>query len=373
MLPLFSNAVFALTYSVVPILPPSGMTGVQMSGINDSGQVAGYGFLGPNVTQAFIGSPSGSLAIPLPAGWTSTQAVAINSAGQVAGTAANSTSKLAFIGTQSGVTFIPLPTGPMPTGDYGSAGTALNDSGQVAGTLYNLEGQEAFVGNASGLVSFLLGGPQTTVASSGINRSGIVAGTSVYSYFLSGSAGVVSFPSAFVGTPAGTTSVAPPPGWGQASGYAINVSGQVAGVAWMLGSLFELTNPQAFVYAASGTTLIPLPTGASVASVGQQSINSSGVVVGQSNAGGWIWDPVNGTRLLNALVPPGWNVTSGVSISDRGLILAQASYQGGASQYVELTAAVATTATPSTLGLALIGIALCSAWWAQREQTLLRR
>jgi hypothetical protein len=56
-------------------------------------------------------------------------------------------------------------------------------------------------------------------------------------------------------------------------------------------------------------------------------------------AGGF-WDIVNGTRLLNSLVPAGWNTTNALSVSNSGLILAQGSLSGGASQYVELVLAV---------------------------------
>jgi hypothetical protein len=44
-------------------------------------------------------------------------------------------------------------------------------------------------------------------------------------------------------------------------------------------------------------------------------------------AGGF-WDIVNGTRLLNSLVPAGWNTTNALSVSNSGLILAQGSLSG---------------------------------------------
>jgi hypothetical protein len=102
--------------------------------------------------------------------------------------------------------------------------------------------------------------------------------------------------------------------------------------------------------------------------VSRQSINNSGTVVGVSDenfpdSAGWIWDATNGTRLLNNLVPTGWNVKNAISISNNGLILAQASYQGGASQNVELIpAGLPTTPAPSTLILLLIGAMFCGIW-----------
>jgi hypothetical protein len=84
-----------------------------------------------------------------------------------------------------------------------------------------------------------------------------------------------------------------------------------------------------------GLAPIPLPAGASTSD--GNSINSSGVAVGYSDAGGWIWDATGGTQLLSSLVPAGWTITSGYSISNNGFILAQGSFDNGPSEYVELT------------------------------------
>jgi hypothetical protein len=64
-----------------------------------------------------------------------------------------------------------------------------------------------------------------------------------------------------------------------------------------------------------------------------------------------------GTRLLNSLVPSGWNVTAAASISSNSLILAIASSNGGANQFVSLSPALPSTPAPSTLALFLIGAA----------------
>lgn len=52
-------------YLVEPVPAPTGLVDVSMSGINDSGQVVGYGFTG-TTEQAFIGTVSGSAVLPLP-------------------------------------------------------------------------------------------------------------------------------------------------------------------------------------------------------------------------------------------------------------------------------------------------------------------
>jgi hypothetical protein len=58
--------------------------------INASGQVTGHGYNGTagqtiSSIQAFVGTTSGSTPIPLPSGWTYTFGLAINDSGQVAG------------------------------------------------------------------------------------------------------------------------------------------------------------------------------------------------------------------------------------------------------------------------------------------------
>jgi hypothetical protein len=143
----------------------------------------------------------------------------------------------------------------------------------------------------------------------------------------------------FVGTTSGSAALPVPSGWstsfGYSTGYAINDSGQVAGYG--LGSLY-----QAFIGTASGSTVVPVPTGATDAQISFGSLNHSGVLVGGSDlngagTAGWIWDAADGTRLLNLFVPAGWNITDAISISNSGLILAQGSFDGGASEYVELS------------------------------------
>lgn len=122
-----SAAGFAATYSAVPVQAPSGFSNIAMGGVNNSGQVAGYGTVG-TTTQAFIGSPSASALIPLPSGWTSSQGIAINASSQVVGTVYNATTSAAFIGTTLGSAVIPLPPPPFLPGGFSSyVGSAIND------------------------------------------------------------------------------------------------------------------------------------------------------------------------------------------------------------------------------------------------------
>jgi hypothetical protein len=99
-------------------------------------------------------------------------------------------------------------------------------------------------------------------------------------------------------------------------------------------------NSQVFVFTSSGTIPVPIPSGATGVGIhGYSNLNRSRAVVGWSDAGAWVWSSAHGTVLLNSLVSSEWNVTDAFGISDSGLILAQASFHGGASQFVELSPA----------------------------------
>jgi hypothetical protein len=307
-----------------------------MSGINNAGQVAGLGTFG-GVNLAFIGSPSGSVVVPLPTGWTLSMSTGINASGQIAAYGNNGGVSQAFIGTTGGSTAIPLPAGSTGVGS-----NALNDLGQVVGTSGGVISQ-AFLGTVSGSTPIPLPSGSTDSLGYGVNASGQVTGFGVH--------GAVS--QAYIGNTLGSTLIPFLPGWTSSRGEGINDAGQVAGFG------FNGTGMQAFIATTSGSTAIPFPPGGADVSVTLQSVNNLGTVVGSSTVGGWIWDATNGTRLLNSLVPSGWSVTAAASISSNGLILAIASLNGGANQFVELSPALPSTPAPSTLALFLIGAAFC--------------
>jgi hypothetical protein len=146
-----SGLLFAgsVTYSVAAISTPN-WSNIHISGIDDNGQVAGYGSGG-----AFIGSTSGYSIVPLPPGWSSATAYSINNSGQVTGyvndgVAGTGSTDQAYIGDASGSTLVPLPTGA-----YYSVGYAINGSGQVSGYVAGIFSSgigwaQAFIGSASG-------------------------------------------------------------------------------------------------------------------------------------------------------------------------------------------------------------------------------
>jgi hypothetical protein len=335
----FSSVAFAQSYNVGVIQLPSGSMNVGMSGINNSGQVTGTAYFG-TIGRVFIATTSGSTLLPLPAGWSLSQGNAINNLGQVAGSVNNgSTTTQAAIFMTSGSTLIPVPAG----WNY-SFGAAINDSGQVSGSgefTGALQPLQAFIGTASGITP--IPGPPVGGGSpqaSSINNSGQVGG----SIDIGGDS-----QQGFIGTPAGSELIPFPSGWMTAEVLGINDSGQVAGYG---GSASYIT--QAFIGTASAVTVIPLPPGTvGQAAVGPGCLSNSGTVVGWIvgsvlPAGGWIWDASNGTRLLNSMVPAGWNIISAISISQNGRILAQGSYDGGAIEYLELDQGVAATVTANT-------------------------
>ena len=295
---------------VIP--PPSGFTITTAAGINNSGQVAGTGTNG-SVTQAFVGSPSGSTLIPLPAGWTGSLGTALNASGAVTGTlTAPPDLRDGFIGTPSGATLLPQPQSQLY---YGSFATAINDSNQVGEIGLGLFGNSAYLTTASASIPVV--GPYPYGGGMGsaqaVNQSGQVAGFEVFT----GS----DFDDVYVffGGPAGTVLVPPPPGTlsfavlpgNSSSALGMNDVGQIAvtgraGIQLVYRGVLPLLEIQqaAFGTAAGTAFLPPPPPGASgwTSSVGPQSINNSAVVVGVGDSptrtGGWIWDATNGTRLL---------------------------------------------------------------------------
>lgn len=313
---------------VVETVPVPGFTNITLVGINNCGQVAGYGQDGAIASQVFIASPAGSIVVPLATGWTTAQAAAINNAGQITGTGGIGTNSQAFIGSASGIVPIPLPPNWAS-----STGNGINDSGQVVGTVQGANTSAAFIGTAGGSMVLPISG-WGNVTGQAINNSGEVTGSGY------GQPGQF-YPLPFTWTPSGTTVVSVPSCcvWTLAYGMAINDSGEIAGT--VAGVYCASCPSQGFVASApSGMTLVPLISFVNVVplvgSVSTQSINNSGTVVGYGGGGGWIWNPVNGVRLLNSLVPRGWNIMNAISISDSGLILALGSLNGAAIEYVEL-------------------------------------
>ena len=292
----------AQTYSVIPIPLPSGTFFQSVSGVNSSNQVTGYVFvvgMGGFGFQAFLGTTSGSTLIPFPPGWSfDTYGNGLNNAGQVAGS--SDTQTQAFIGALSGSTAIPLPA----EWDFAQA-YAINNANpvQVTGGGSSEGIPLAFIGTASILTAITPPlGWSYLYAGFGINDFGQVVGW--------GYTGAID--QAFFYNGESAVPIPVPEGSLNSYGMCVNSSGEVAGNG----------DTTAFVGNITGTSAIPLPAGATTASVSEGCINDFGAVVGTSDVGGWIWDPVNGTQILNNLVAPGHDILIAYSINNAGVILA---------------------------------------------------
>jgi hypothetical protein len=125
-----------------------------MYAINGSGQVVGCGQTDPinnDFPQAFIGTTSGGTPIPLPSGWSGTYGLAINASGEVVGYGSGTVAfpnGQAFVGTTSGSEAIPLPRHWANTA--GPVASAINNSGHVAGYGTNGSIDQAFIGTTAG-------------------------------------------------------------------------------------------------------------------------------------------------------------------------------------------------------------------------------
>lgn len=347
-------------YTVAPIVVPVGFSQVGANQVNDSGQIAGFGYNGTTY-QAFIATTSGSTVVPLAPGYTEAFASGINNLGQITGStdAGGSSAAHAYIGSPTGSAVLPIPDGATAAYGYG-----INDSGQVVGLADLPNDQQAFTGTLAGSALIPVPDGFTETRAERINSSGQIAG-----YGLNKTGGDYNaYYQAMWGTTLGLTGIPLPDGFVYAQGIAINDSGEVAG--WGFASSGMGVYQQAFVSTINGSTVIPLPPGATNADMGETAvINDAGMVVGDSDVGGWVWDPVNGVHLLSDLTPPGWQFDSAASINNVGQILAYGEYNGGDGQYLLLSPAA--VPEPATFGL--VGIALLLVGFARRGPRRIRR
>jgi hypothetical protein len=286
-----------------------------MTGLNNNGQVVGYGLSG-GLIQPFVTSVTSSASVPVPSPYESAYGYAINDSGQVAGIAYTGGSGQGFIGNTSGGSLIPVLPHSVAVVVYG-----LNNSGMVTG-YSNINATTAFIANTSSVTAVPFPSGVVEISGTAINASGQITG------WAAGTATVgPGNAQPYVGTTSGITLVPTLSNWTQAYGDSINSSGQIAGYAGLFGS----ANTQAFTGNTSGVTAIPFPSGYTTATVSQYqgSLNDSGLVVGQAGTSphtvGWIWSASTGTVLLNTLLPPGTTVTNAIAINNNGLILAAGS------------------------------------------------
>ena len=321
---LHQSAIFVLSssialagsqYTVVPIQTPSPFANFIPAGLNDSGVLVGTLITNLSRRRAATGTASNIVPVPSPPGYLSpTLGVSINNTGQIGG---NEQLDTVFIGTAASASEVPLLPDCIGAQIYG-----MNDLGQVVGSCSTLSTSYLFVGTVAGSTVLPL---PTGWRPTAINNAGQIAGATTNQ--------------AFIATTSGATTLVPmPSGWIASGASSLNNSGQITG------SGRPGSSHQAFIGTVAGSTAIPLPPNATGAS--GVWINDHGVVVGTSDAGEWIWDAVNGTRLLNDLVPSSLGVHNVTSINNNGVILATVTtfFQ---TTWVELVPATDSTCTYS--------------------------
>ena len=328
----------AQKYSVAPLsTPPDGA----WCDVNSSGQVAGAAKLGNGFT-VYAGNPYTLAAAPLPTGWTAAPVgtpVGINDQGQILGSAVAPGGVGQPFLYSNGVS-VPVP---LPAGWVWAAGVAVNDSGQVTGYGFNGSGAVAFIGTTSASSAIPLPPTATQSETFALNGSGVTTGA--YYIPTPNSPYFTNANQAFTGTASGVTTL-PLPSPNQSVAAGINDAGQVAG--W----LQQLPNftPQAFFSSNGTVTSIPLPAGAvGIKDFGNlvsdacgatysersgHNLTNSGLVVGNAstlngsdpgtvvNNEAWVWDAATGTRLLSGLLPSPWTATNAISVANSGVVLA---------------------------------------------------
>jgi hypothetical protein len=146
----------------------------------------------------------------------------------------------------------------------------------------------------------------------------------------------------------------------------INSAGNICGFG------IDVNNAsRVFYFNGASTAFVPFVSGQKGASTSiGHCINDSDEIVGEGvltlgGSVGFIFDPVNGTQLLNNLVPAGWNITNALYINNSGTILAQGT-NGSYNGYV-LLEPVQIAPEPSTLLLAVGALALFAALRRRRK------
>ncbi len=334
----------------VTIIAPAGVGAFSGSGINNLGQIAGYVPGPPFPVTAPAFRVDGSTATPLGTfGGNDYQTTGINAAGQIAGSyfpgGLGSTRGVRWTGTTPSIL---LSLGGTASGGYG-----INTSGQVTGWA-TTRGDAAFRAvrwNAGAPTDLgTLGGESSEGL--GINDAGQVAGRSQITVGVSTTHAVrwTGTTAQDLGTLVGGTN---------STAYAINTSGQVAGISEYG------PGPETHAVRWDGTTATDLGTLGGTTSLAS-AINVWGDILGMSTLAGGA--PFSTAFLysegamydLRSLLDPGTGIVRlnvdfpGNTLNDLGQIVARADFVGGGTQVVRLDP----TPEPGSALLLLGGAAL---------------
>jgi probable HAF family extracellular repeat protein len=157
-----------------PLLFPSG---TEASGINNSGEVVGTGYLTSSNFHAFLYS-GGKMTDLGPPGAFQASAIAVNNSGQIIGgyyLTSGATGEFLITGGK-------MTTLPVPAGASGVSAFAINDNGEIAGQLFLSSGAPSHAAQLANGVWTDLGAFTGAVASraTSINLSGKVVGTAFF-------------------------------------------------------------------------------------------------------------------------------------------------------------------------------------------------
>lgn len=302
-------------YSIID-LGALGGTATAGSAISSNGRITGSGDTASAPASAFLWTPDTGIG-PVNAGSVFAFGTGVNASGVVTGYAFSSdfSSFGAFFNDGSGPVPILFP------GGRNSAATGINNAGTVVGYSENGSGGEQAFRYASGTASPLgtLPGGNSSRAS-GINSAGVIVGRSDTA---SGPALHPAFWKSGQWTDLGL-----PDAWAWGEATAISDAGQVAG------TLNDDTGGStAFLRQTSGLTVL-LPALAAGGSSRAFGVNSSGMVVGISDAKAFLYDGSIHELTLLLSASSGWDLTEAVAINNRGQIVGTGYHDGQQRAYL---------------------------------------
>jgi hypothetical protein len=289
-------------YSVTAVPIALGLTSLVLGGISQDGRITGTAFTGSQRVP-FVGNQTGIATIAIPTNWIATSVYGINTSGQICGNTSINFVTQAFTGNSGGLATIPLPPG-----FFSSSCAGINNTGQIAGN--GNGGSRAFIVTGGAVTPFPIPSGWQNISASGINSAGQIAGTLNVCCFRE---------QGYIGTAAGITPIPLPSGWLNSEAEVINDSGVVAGSVM---NDFSGTLAQVFVGSSSSVSVISIPGYTFNAAIGINNLGQVLILARNSSDSAWVlWDAVNGARFLRDLIPSGWEVDPVIGINDNGQVL----------------------------------------------------
>lgn len=333
-----------------------GGTDITATGINQNGQVTGFGTNRQGEYHAFLWSSGVMSDLGISPSNFMSQAGGINNLGMIAGTQTGDSGTRAFAWSAGAYTSL---------GGLGTSASAINDAGQIAGLLTTQNSQGHAFRMSGGSLQDLGTMPGGTWSSAyGINNSGTVAGYgdtagSNFRGFVTDSAGRMTP----LGTLGGNSSYAMAINdAGQVGGSASARSGYVHAVTWNNGSIVDLGTlggGNSFAYGINNASTV----------VGYSYLANSTDTHAFVYRDGILYD-------LNVLVPSlaGWTLLNAYGINDRGQVVGTGMLNGQLNAFLLdpgsqsrfnaqfLSPEVSPVPEPGTLVLAMLGLSLIAVW-----------